>query len=217
MKKNFIFLCMFLASGLLLASGEDIKLEHVQLNIKDLGSLKRGADIFYSNCVGCHSTKYMRYERISADLKLSEAYVKENYMFNTDKMGETVQTAMSLAQAKKWLGTLPPDLTLEAKLRGDDWLYTYLLGFYPDKARPWGYNNHVFKDVGMPNVLESLQEELGEEKFKSAMTDLVNYMAYMAEPVKVERESLGIKVIIFLLILLIPSYFLKREYWKDVH
>lgn len=217
MKKYFIFLCVFLASGLIFASAEDIKLEHVQLDIKDLESLKRGADIFYDNCVGCHSTKYMRYERIASDLELSETYVKENYMFNTDKIGETVQTAMSPAQAVNWLGTLPPDLTLEAKLRGNDWLYTYLLGFYPDQARPWGYNNHVFKDVGMPNVLESLQRELGEEKFKAAMTDLVNYMAYMAEPVRVERESLGIKVIIFLLILLIPSYFLKREYWKDVH
>lgn len=217
MKKHLIFLCVLLVPSFLFASSEELELQKVTINAKDTESLKRGADIFYANCVGCHSTKYMRYERIANDLKLSEAYVKANYMFNTDKMGDTVQTAMTAAQAKKWFGTLPPDLTLEANLRGKDWLYTYLLSFYPDEKRPWKYNNHVFKDVGMPNVLQSMQQELGEEKFKEAVRDLVNYMSYMAEPVKVERESLGIKVLIFLLILLIPSYFLKKEYWKDVH
>ncbi|MBV1870165.1 MAG: cytochrome c1 [Gammaproteobacteria bacterium] len=216
MKKILVFLLM-VGPGLVLASGGDVKLEHAQIDARDLESLKRGADMFYSQCVGCHSTKYVRYERIAKDLNLSEAYVKENYMYNTEVIGSTALSSMPADLAKKWFGTPPPDMSLEARLNGNDWLYSYLIGFYEDDSRPFGYNNHVFKDVGMPNVLAGLKADLGEEKFKAAVNDLTNYMAYMADPVKVEREELGTKVIIFLLILLIPAYLLKVEYWKDVH
>lgn len=216
MKKIIVLLFMFF-SGFVLASGGGVKLEHVEVDAKDLESLKRGADLFYEYCSGCHSTKYVRYGRIATDLNLAETYVKQNYMFNTENIGEVALSSMPADLSKKWFGTTPPDMSLEARLRGNDWVYSYLIGFYEDESRPFGYNNHVFTDVGMPNVLAGLKQELGEEKFKAAATDITNYMAYMADPVKVERESLGIKVIIFLLILLIPSYLLKKEYWKDVH
>ena len=216
MKKIIVFLLM-ITPGLVFASGGGVKLEHAQIDPKDMDGLKRGADLFYAHCAGCHSTKYVRYERIAKDLNLSEAYVKQNYMFNTDSIGATALTSMPADLSKKWFGTPPPDMSLEARLHGNDWLYSYLIGFYKDDERPFGYNNHVFKDVGMPNILEGLRQDLGEEKFKAAANDLTNYMAYMADPVKVERESLGIKVIIFLLILLIPAYLLKKEYWKDIH
>ncbi|MBL4607718.1 MAG: cytochrome c1 [Pseudomonadales bacterium] len=216
MKKVIVFLLMCIP-GLVVASGGGAKLEHVQIDAKDLESLKRGADLFYSYCSGCHSTKYVRYERIATDLNLAEAYVKENYMFNTENLGEVALSSMPADLSKGWFGTTPPDMSLEANLRGEDWVYSYLIGFYEDESRPFKYNNHVFKDVGMPNVLEGLKQELGEEKFKAAVTDVTNYMAYMADPVKVEREALGIKVIIFLFILLIPAYLLKKEYWKDIH
>ena len=216
MKKLIVFLLLVLPQ-LVLASGGGLKLEHAPVDEHDMASLKRGADLFAAYCAGCHATKYVRYERVAKDLNLSLEYVKEHYMFNTKQVGSTMQTAMPADLAEKWFGTTPPDLTLEANLRGADWLYSYLIGFEEDSNRPWGYNNRVFKDVGMPNVVAGLKSELGEEKFKVAMGDLTNYMAYIADPAKAEREALGAKVIIFLFILLIPAYLLKREYWKDVH
>ena len=119
--------------------------------------------------------------------------------------------------ARNGFGTVPPDLTLEARLRGADWLYSYLINFYEDDSRPFGVNNHVFKDVGMPHVLETMQAELSDAEFKERMADLTNFMVYMAEPARADREYIGKLVIGFLFILLIPVYFLNREYWKDVH
>ena len=123
---------------------------------------------------------------------------------------------MPVSLAKEWFGSPPPDLTLEARLRGSDWLYSYLIGFYQDEKRPWGANNYLFDKVAMPDVLEPLRKELGDKQFKLAMSDLTNFMTYMAEPVKLERERLGTYVLIFLVILFIPVYFLNREYWKDI-
>ncbi len=141
----------------------------------------------------------------------------ENLVFTTDKIGETMVSAMPADLAKKWFGTAPPDLTLEARLRGADWVYSYLIGFYEDKSRPFGVNNHIFKDVGMPHVLENMQASLPEDQFKERMADLTNFMVYIAEPIRAERERLGVWVLAFLFVLAIPVYFLNREYWKDVH
>jgi ubiquinol-cytochrome c reductase cytochrome c1 subunit len=117
---------------------------------------------------------------------------------------------------KKWFGNAPPDLTLETRLRSPDWVYSYLLSFYPDDKRPWGVNNTVFKDVAMPHVLFSMQQELGDEEFEGRVHDLVNFMNYMAEPIQHDRKIYGIFVILFLLVLLVPVYLLNKEYWKDV-
>ena len=187
------------------------------INLEDTVSQQKGAQIFVNHCLGCHSAEYMRYSRVAEDLEIPEPIMLENLVFTTDKIGETMQSAMPAELGKKWFGTVPPDLTLEARLRGADWLYSYLISFYEDESRPWGVNNYVFKDVGMPHVLENMQNELSEEEFKERMADLTNYMVYMAEPARADREYIGKIVIGFLFILLIPAYFLNREYWKDVH
>lgn len=214
----FVLPASLLTSGVLLASSaKHVEMEQAPINPKDKVSLQKGATLFANYCMGCHAAKYMRYERLAEDLDIPIELVQKNFMVTTDLPGAPMTTSMSPDLAEQWFGTPPPDLTLESRLRGHDWLYSYLIGFYEEEGRPWGVNNKVFKDVGMPNVLASLEEELGEEAFKAAMGDLTNFMAYMADPVKVKREALGAKVLLFLLILLIPAYLLKREYWKDVH
>lgn len=187
------------------------------INMDDKVSLQRGMQIFMNNCTGCHSAQYMRYERAADDLGIPHDIMLKNLMFTSDKIGDTIKSSMPQDLGKKWFGAIPPDLTLVARIRGADWVYSYLIGFYEDESRPWGVNNHVFKDVGMPWVLSNMEQELGEDKFKEAMADLTNYMVYMSEPVRAERERLGVYVLLFLAILFIPVYFLNREYWKDVH
>ncbi|MDX1693625.1 MAG: cytochrome c1 [Ketobacteraceae bacterium] len=197
--------------------GDNPYIVKAPINLEDTVSQQKGAQIFVNNCLGCHSAQYMRYSRVAEDLEIPEEIMLENLVFTTDKIGETMKTAMPADLGKKWFGTVPPDLTLEARLRGPDWLYSYLINFYEDESRPWGVNNHVFKDVGMPHVLENMQAELSEEEFKERMADLTNFMVYMAEPARSDRLYIGKIVLIFLFILLIPAYFLNREYWKDVH
>jgi len=169
--------------------------------------------------------------------------VKANLMFTTEKIGDTMEIAMSSADANKFFGTTPPDLSLIARSRGVDWLYTYLRSFYIDEARPTGVNNVVFKDVGMPHVMWDLQgwqkaifkenEHGGDpvferfelvkpgamtpEQFDGAIRDLVNFLDYVGEPYKLERQRLGVKVLLFLAIFFVLAYLLKKEYWKDVH
>ncbi len=211
-----VVLCMpvlALAAG----GGHNEHIVSAPINVDDKVSLQRGAQIFVNNCMGCHSAEYMRYERVSEDLEIPAEIMQKNLMFTTDRIGEVMHSAIPRDLAKKWFGTIPPDLTLVARVRGADWVYSYLTSFYPDESRPWKVNNHVFPDVGMPNVLEQMEAELGEKAFKSSMADLTNYMVYMAEPIRADRERIGVYVLIFLAILFIPVYFLNREYWKDVH
>ncbi len=199
------------------AAGVAVELTPAPINMDDKVSLQRGAQIFINNCLGCHSAQYMRYERMAQDLEIPIDILQKNLLFTTDRVGDTMQTAMPKDLAKKWFGTVPPDLTLEARLRGPDWVYSYLIGFHADEKRPWKVNNHVFPDVGMPHVLSNMEKQLGEKAFKEAMADLTNFMVYMAEPMRAERERLGVWVLLFLAVLAIPVYFLNREYWKDVH
>lgn len=198
-------------------TGAEAELTPAPINLDDKVSLQRGAQIFINNCLGCHSAHFMRYERMAEDLEIPADILKKNLLFTTDKAGDPMMTAMPKDLSKKWFGTTPPDLTLEARLRGADWVYSYLTGFYPDESRPWKVNNHVFPSVGMPHVLSNMEKELGEKEFKEAMADLTNYMVYMAEPVRAQREHIGAWVLLFLAIFFIPVYFLNREYWKDVH
>lgn len=219
MKKLIAVLLILCLPSVALAAGGGNN-EHIvkaPINTSDKASLQKGAQIYVNNCLGCHSAQYMRYERVADDLGIPHDVMLKNLVFTTDRIGELMHSAMPEQFSKVWFGTVPPDLTLRARVRGADWVYSYLIGFYEDESRPWGVNNKVFPDVGMPHVLETMENELSEDEFKERMADLTNFMVYMAEPIRAERESLGKKVLFFLFILLIPVYFLNREYWKDVH
>jgi ubiquinol-cytochrome c reductase cytochrome c1 subunit len=200
-----------------LGAGADLDLPKAPINIKDRISAQRGAQIFMNHCVGCHSLKYLRYERMGQDLKIPTKVLQDNLAFTSDKIGDPILSSLSHEDGKAWFGVPPPDLSLEARLRGPDWLYGYLIGFYNDKTRPYGVNNHVFKDVGMPHVLATMEKELGRSKFEAAMLDLTNFLVYAAEPSRLDRERIGTYVLIFLALLFIPVYLLNKEYWKDVH
>ena len=234
------------------AGGSNIPLDEMKVDLEDQASLQRGAKYFANYCMGCHSTKFARYNRVARDLGISEDLLSENLIFAETKIGNLMEIAMRPEDSKKWFGATPPDLTLVARVRGADWLYTYLRSFYEDPSRPYGVNNAVFKDVGMPHVLEGLQgkqvkgtapvvvgfdpltgQELYEEKegvlylaekgqlnekeFDKTVTDLTNFLVYMAEPMALERQRLGYWVLLFLVILFIPVYYLNREYWRDIH
>jgi ubiquinol-cytochrome c reductase cytochrome c1 subunit len=184
----------------------------------------------------------MRYSRLAEDLDLSEDAVKQNLMFTTDKIGDTMKVAMQPADAEQWFGVPPPDLSVIARARGADWLYSFLLSFYQDEKRPTGVNNLYFPDTAMPHVLGNLQglqrrveggddghgghgaqlelaipSALGPEEYAEIVHDLVSFMVYMGEPARLIRYKVGFWVIVFLFGLLIATYLMKREYWKDVH
>ncbi|MDY6943077.1 MAG: cytochrome c1 [Pseudomonadota bacterium] len=235
------------------AASEGVPLQKAQIDINNVQSLQRGARLFHNYCLSCHSAQYMRYKRMAADLEIPVDLVKENLMFGPAKIGDTMTIAMPAADAANWFGKAPPDLTLTARQRGADWLYTYLTSFYLDQSSPTGANNLVFKDVGMPHVLWELQgwqalagghddhaqpvqgeesthgepsEEMFElvvpgsmtpEEYDRAVLDLVNYMAYIAEPIQAKRQRVGIFVLLFLAIFGVFAYALKHEYWRDVH
>jgi ubiquinol-cytochrome c reductase cytochrome c1 subunit len=224
---------MTLIPTLAFANAGGQHLEHAGNDLTDKASLQRGFKSFTQYCLGCHQLKYQRYNRTFADLGISDADGLKNWMVTGEKVGDHITNTMPAKQAAKWFGGTPPDLTLEARLKSPDWIYTYLHSFYEDPARPFGVNNTVFKDVGMPHVLQGLQglrvkDEHGnlspakggtmtEEEYDTFVRDLTNFLEYVGEPSKLERESMGYKVLGFLVIFFIVSYLLKKEYWRDVH
>ncbi len=219
MKKFFLLFVLLFSPMMAMASGGgcgEVHCEHAPVDLHNKESLQNGAKVFISYCLGCHSAKYLRYERMAQDLEIDPKLVAEYMMFTTDKIGDPMDTKVDKKDQAKWFGNAPPDLSLETRLRSPDWVYTYLLNFYPDDKRPWGVNNRVFKDVAMPHVLTNMEQELGPEGYVEAVGDLVNFMTYMAEPSRTERESLGWWVLAFLAILFVPVYLLNKEYWKDV-
>ncbi|MCZ6830409.1 MAG: ubiquinol-cytochrome c reductase [Gammaproteobacteria bacterium] len=240
------------------SGGPGVHLDPMQPNLHDKASLQRGARLYMNYCFGCHSLQYSRYERVANDLAIPIELMQANLMFDTDqKVGALMDNAMDKDMAKKWFGATPPDLTLVARARGTDWLYTYLRTFYADPSRPYGVNNKAFPDVGMPHVLlelQGLQEcamgpvaaandgirrdpltgkdilegpcsrftiaepgELSPAEYDAAMYDLVNFLAYTGEPAAVERERLGVYVLLFIALFFVFTWLLNREYWKDVH
>jgi len=235
--KNLIKVIAFglatIISMSVLASSGGANLDHANNDLTDKESLKKGFKTYINYCLGCHQLEYQRYNRTFADLGIDDADGIANYMYTGEKAGDHITNTMPKKEAASWFGTAPPDLTLEARLRSPDWIYTYLRSFYMDESRPFGVNNKVFKDVGMPHVLQGLQgvssiDEHGNispamggslttEEYDVVVRDLTNFLEYVGEPSKLERESLGYKVLIFLFIFFIIAYFLKREYWKDVH
>ncbi len=234
----------FLASPALATSS--IELMKANIDPKDVLSLQRGAGLFVNYCLSCHSAAYMRFSRAAKDLQIPNDVAKSNLLFVTDKIENTMQAAMRAQDAEKWFGVAPPDLSVIARAKGVDWLYTFLNAFYLDPNRPNGVNNRLFEDTAMPHVLWELQgwqtpvyrtskdNEAKEEKvldrlqvtipgkldepsYQAGVRDLVNFLAYIAEPAKMVRERLGASVLLFLGVFSLLCYALKREYWKDVH
>lgn len=259
------------------AGGPSARMERIVTDPRDLESLQRGAKLFVNYCLNCHSAKYMRYNGLT-NLGLTEQQITENLIltgrfetgpdgalqFVPTKIGDTMQVTMPAAQAKAWFGTVPPDLSVESRVRGTQWLYNYLIGFYRDPQSVTGWNNLVFPNVAMPHALWELsgtnrlvsQEYATREEaegaaiaakalaamepapnhkyvvktlevetpgsmtpvqYRNAVADLVNFMDYVGEPSKLQRARLGIVVLLFLGVLFVLAYWLKREYWKDVH
>lgn len=250
MKKIFALIAAFVPA-IALAAGGNVHLDEHRTDLHDTASLQRGAQVFANYCMGCHSMEHARYNRVAKDLGIPEDLMMENLVFADKKFGDLMTIAMRQEDSKKWFGATPPDLTLVARVRRPDWVYTYLRSFYEDPSRPWGVNNVVFKDVGMPNVMADLQGlqklgtanvkvgydpltgqeiterhdnvlylaeegELSAEEFDKVVFDLVNFMVYMAEPIALERQTIGWWVLLFLAIFFVPVYFLNKEFWKDI-
>lgn len=221
------------------------KLMHMEVDLSDRTSLQRGAKTFVNYCLSCHSAAYMRYNRMGKDLGISEDVLKTNFMFGTDKVGDTMKIAMRESDADSFFGVVPPDLSVIARSRGADWLYSYFKTFYVDESRPFGVNNLTFKDVGMPHVFWQLQgsqrltttdheegthhiptyedlelinhgSQTGDE-YDQTVRDLVNFLVYLGEPIKLKRSKIGVWVMLYLFVFMIITYLLKKEYWRDVH
>ena len=217
--KKHIIIKLALASTLLsfnvFAAG-DLHLDHANTDISDTASLQNGAKLFMNYCSGCHAIGFMRYNRIAKDLNLSDSLVAEHLMFAGEKPGETITTAMPKEGAEKWFGVTPPDLSLVARAKGTDWIYPCLRGFYEDDSKVFGVNNKVLENASMPDVLWSLKEERSETEFDQDVRDITNFLDYVGEPAKLIRTSLGVWVLLFLGVLFVLTYLLKKEYWKDV-
>ncbi len=198
-----------------LAAGK-VNLDHADTDIMDRASLQNGAKLFMNYCSGCHAISFMRYNRIGSDLGLSDELVKQNLMFAGNKPGETMVTAMPEGAASKWFGGVPPDLSLVARSKGTDWIYTYLRSFYEDESRIFGVNNKVLVNASMPDALWSLKDTQSETEFDNSVRDITNFLDYVGEPAKLIRLQLGKWVLLFLGVLFILVYMLKKEYWKDV-
>jgi len=259
MKKQIAALLLAAIPMFGFAAAGEYPLDNVSIDLTDKAAMQDGAKTFVNYCMGCHGAKFQRYERVANDLGISEQLMMENLVLTDAKFGDHMNSSMAAADAKVWLGVAPPDLTLVARVRGADWLYTYMRTFYEDPTRPYGVNNKVFPLVGMPNVLVGLQgrQEIGckqvqieengkkvfdpltgvavtqeacdqltivpktgslsEAEFDEKIKNLVTFLEYSANPVKLKSQRIGMYVLLFLAFFFVFAYFLKREYWKDVH
>ncbi len=227
------------------AGGHGPALEPANIDLKDKASLQRGAKYFTHYCMGCHSLQYMRYNRMAADLGIPEDELQENLIFGDAKPGDLMTNALREEDGEQWFGTAIPDLSLVTRWREPDWVYSYLKSYYVDDSRPYGVNNSIFPDVGMPHALINLQGiqkpiyagghghetgpqhvvglelvepgELTVEEYDNMVRDITNFLTYVGEPYQLERRSLGLYVLLFLGLMFILAYYLKKEFWKDVH
>lgn len=219
--------------------GED--LEQASANVHDTASVQRGAGFFFNYCQSCHSAEYMRYQRLAQDLDLTEEMVEQNLIWGDRDITDYIISAMP-EESAGWFGVQPPDLTLTARSRGPNWIYSFLKGFYLTDE---GWNNTVLENASMPHVLWELQgiqrplmetytNEAGEEmtrmagleldqpgtmspeEYDRSIRDLTAFMIYLAEPAVLERERLGVWVLLFLVVFTFLAYLLYKEYWKDV-
>lgn len=232
--------------GAFAAGGPAVELESANIDLSNEASIQRGAKMFVNYCMGCHSAEYVRYKQFTK-VGLTEDQIKDNLIFDDSKIGDPMTIAMPETDAEKWFGAAPPDLTLTARVRhnGGDWIYSYMKTFYVDEKRPLGVNNVVFPNVGMPHVLWELQgiqhavyKEVDNDgkiekvvdrlelvqpgsmtpaEYDAAVRDLATFLVYISEPVKLERQRMGIWVLLFLAVFTVVAYLMKKEYWKDVH
>ena len=226
------FIIIFLFISPLSFSAENIELSKAPVDLTDNLSLQRGAKIFTNYCLNCHSAKYMRYSNLQ-DIGLSAETIKNDLLFTGNKIGDTMSVNMSMKDSKKWFGASPPDLSVVARSRGADWIYSYMRGFYRDPTRPMGWNNTVYVNSAMPHILWELEGEkilnpktkklekfssgkLNAKEYDATITDLTNYLVYMSEPDQLKRKKMGYYVIGFLLLLLFLTINLKKEYWRDI-
>ena len=258
-------LCIALlaVAGSALANEGGVRLEPAPAARLDVESLQRGARNFVNYCMGCHSAQFMRYSRLT-DLGLTEKQIQDNLILGNAKIGSPMLSAMPRADGAAWFGVSPPDLSVVARVRGKDWLYSYLLAFYRDEKSTTGWNNLVFPGVAMPHVLWKLQgtqklveteyedlekaeaaeiaakalalaerlpggkyavktlaiDQAGSQssvEYRHFAADLVNFLDYIAEPARNQRINIGLIVMIYLGVLFVFAYFLKRAYWKDIH
>jgi ubiquinol-cytochrome c reductase cytochrome c1 subunit len=219
---------------MVLAASAGYRIDRSPHDPRDVVSLQAGARTYVNYCLGCHSLQYMRYQGLT-ELGISEAQVKEHLLFTAEKIGEPIRTTgVEPKTAKGWFGVPPPDLSVIARSRGADWLYTYLRTFYRDPKTVTGWNNAVFPNVAMPHALWTLQGERGWDPKEHRLTeisqgvlspveydrtvrDLVNFLVYVGEPAAESRKAIGIVVLFVLLGVLFPlTYWLKKEFWKDV-
>ncbi len=238
-------------------AGHNVPIQAANIDIHDTASLQRGAKYYVNYCIGCHSLKFSRYNRVAEDIGLNAEngfsdddvtkLLKENMIFTYDedgkqtKTGQLMKNAYSPKAAAKAFGTSVPDLSLEGRSRGADWIYSYLKGFYLDPSRPTGVNNIVFEKVGMPHVLGNLQGwqklehaeggehhgapklvmakpgKLSAAEYDRVVKDLTNFLTYVSEPAQLSRYTIGVFVILFLLLFFGVAYLLEKEYWKDIH
>jgi ubiquinol-cytochrome c reductase cytochrome c1 subunit len=255
----------------------EMRMERIAPDPRDIESLQRGAKLFVNYCLNCHGAKYMRYNGL-LELGLTEQQIAENLILSgrfetspdgslryvTAKIGDTMRGTMPPGQAKEWFGVLPPDLSVESRVRGSQWLYNYLIGFYRDDQSGTGWNNLLFPNVAMPHALWELsganrlvtteyatrdeaeaaaiaakalavvepsrdqkylvktlevdqKGSMSSAEYRMAVGDLVNFMDYVGEPSKLKRARIGLIVLLFLGVLFVFAYWLKREYWKDLH
>jgi len=212
--RKFLAALLFAPAALLAAAGGH-PLDQAPIEPRDLVSLQAGARTFVNYCMNCHGAQYMRYNRLT-DLGLTEAQIRDNLMFSAEKIGETMKVAMSAKDGKAWFGVPPPDLSVIARSRGADWLYTYLRTFYRDEKSANGWNNKAFANVAMPHVLWKLQAEQSTVQYDTTVRDLVNFLVYVGEPSAQSRKSIGIVVLFVLVVLFIFAYAMKKAFWKDV-
>lgn len=215
-------------------------------DINNIASLQRGARNFVNYCSGCHSARYVRYSRLARDLGLTEQQVIDNLMFTGERVHDTMRVSMRPEDAQRWFGVAPPDLSLVARSRGTDYIYSFLKSFYLDPSRPAGVNNLVLPGTSMPHVLWELQGwqtavydgesdaehsavhkrfkefalkepgRLTPQEYEAFVRDTVNFLDYIGEPMQVDRRRIGVRVLIFLAVFFLFAYLLKREYWRDV-
>ena len=239
MNKAYIFVLLaFILSSPVLGASSSAELKPVFIDLGNKASLQRGAQIFFNNCSGCHTLQYHRYSKLVNDLSIPEKMVKSNLILTTQKGGEptklgsTITNSINHDSIKEAFGVVPPDLTLTARSRGPEWIYTFLTSFYEDESRPMGVNNILYPNVNMPHVLwykEGLKTydennqlilkvdgQLSQKEYEQEITDLVNFLTYVSEPAQLERYTIGFWVMIFLVFFAFITYLLKIEYWRDI-
>lgn len=239
-------LCALLPGSFLsisVANAAEKGLQAANIRLDDIASMQRGARLFFNYCSGCHSLEYLRYSRIGKDLKIDPADVEKNFVFTGGKIGDHAVSHMPADDAATWFGKTPPDLSLEARAKGSDWIYSYLKSFYIDPTRPLGWNNTVFENASMPNALWELQgiqvavvkpAEEGQDAtiekleiktpgrqdaaaFDRTVRDITAFLQYAGEPAALKRQSMGVWVLLYIAFFTLLAWLLKHEFWKDVH